>query len=304
MNCDNVVEITLMLASGELVTASRDVNADLYWAVRGGTGNNFGILLDATYALHPLDDVWGYRVQWGIEHAAAVLQALQDDYTKDGAPDQLGYLAGLVRDPRGAPVVVMMGIFDGSEDAGRRALAPLLRIGDASLQLGETGPYARINDLVQEKPYCIPSLDPGQTMFAARSRYVERRLGPEAWEAVVDYFLTAENRGTFVCIEPYGGAIASVPADACAFDHRSAYMNVWASAYFGVPSEYPAAQAWTAGLIDRLLGRFGDRVYQNYPNRDTPDFENAYWGPDVSARLRAIKRSRDPNGVFTFEQSL
>ena len=57
MNCDNVVGVTMMLADGHLVEANATTNADLFWAVRGGTGNNFGVLLEVQYQLHPLGDL-------------------------------------------------------------------------------------------------------------------------------------------------------------------------------------------------------------------------------------------------------
>ena len=47
MHSDNVTSFRMMLANGRTVTASPDINSDLFWAVRGGTGGNFGVLLNA-----------------------------------------------------------------------------------------------------------------------------------------------------------------------------------------------------------------------------------------------------------------
>jgi len=62
MNCDNVVEFHMMLADGSIVVANPNQNRNLFWAVRGGTGNNFGVLLSVTYKLYSLYNVWG----WGL----------------------------------------------------------------------------------------------------------------------------------------------------------------------------------------------------------------------------------------------
>jgi hypothetical protein len=64
MNCDNVVAVSVMLADGSIVVANATVNPDLFWAIRGGTGGNFGVLLEVTYGLHDLASVWARAIQW------------------------------------------------------------------------------------------------------------------------------------------------------------------------------------------------------------------------------------------------
>ena len=46
-----------------------------------------------------------------------------------------------------------------------------------------------------------------------------------------------------------------------------------------------------------------DGAYVNVPNAGMPDWEKAYWGPNVD-RLRTIKANYDPDSVFSFEQGL
>ncbi len=82
MNCDSAVELLLMLADGKLVVASEKKNADLFWAVRGGTGNNFGVLLQVTYRLHELWKVWGFGITWPIDDAPRALATLQEKYVR------------------------------------------------------------------------------------------------------------------------------------------------------------------------------------------------------------------------------
>ena len=51
---DNVIQFTLVLASGEYVTTNQYKNADLFWALRGGGGGTFGVIVTATYRTYDI----------------------------------------------------------------------------------------------------------------------------------------------------------------------------------------------------------------------------------------------------------
>lgn len=53
MIIDALVSVRLLTADGNIIEASEDCNPDLFWGIRGA-GQNFGIVLTATYNLHPL----------------------------------------------------------------------------------------------------------------------------------------------------------------------------------------------------------------------------------------------------------
>lgn len=51
---DNVLEFTVVLLStGEIVTASDCAHPDLFWALRGGGGGTFGVVISATFRTFP-----------------------------------------------------------------------------------------------------------------------------------------------------------------------------------------------------------------------------------------------------------
>ncbi|KAK4120958.1 FAD-binding domain-containing protein [Parathielavia appendiculata] len=56
--CDSVIEFKVVLASGQLVRASADENADLWIALKGGL-NNFGIVTSITMKTFQRRDIWG-----------------------------------------------------------------------------------------------------------------------------------------------------------------------------------------------------------------------------------------------------
>ena len=55
-----VLEFTVVLASGKVVTANAYVNPDLYWAMRGGGGGTFGVVTHMTYLAHPEPTISGW----------------------------------------------------------------------------------------------------------------------------------------------------------------------------------------------------------------------------------------------------
>lgn len=49
---DNVLQFTVVTAKGEFLTVNAYKNSDLFWALRGGGGGTYAVVLSATYATH------------------------------------------------------------------------------------------------------------------------------------------------------------------------------------------------------------------------------------------------------------
>lgn len=55
-----VLEMTVVLANGKIVTANAYENADLFWAMRGGGGGTFGVVTRMTLLAHPEPTLSGW----------------------------------------------------------------------------------------------------------------------------------------------------------------------------------------------------------------------------------------------------
>lgn len=77
LTCDALKSATVVLPSGQTVTASADDHPDLFWALRGGGGGNFGVTTSMTFATFPTADSDVVRVDFAPSSAARVLTGWQ-----------------------------------------------------------------------------------------------------------------------------------------------------------------------------------------------------------------------------------
>ena len=301
MHSDVVRAMTVMLADGSEVVASADENPDLFWAMRGGTGNNFGVLLEAEYVATPLASVSGFVVAWPAAHAAEALVLLQERWTGAAVPPALlGYM-GMLAYQHGQPTLTIVGMADASVDVPA-LVAPLVSSAGARLVSVTEGRYSTLDSSLVTS-MCPAPLPASGFCEEKQTGYVARTLDVAEWQALIDHFQTTPSPSNVMMIEPYGGAIAAVAPDATAFAHRAVSMDLVFEAIWYDESQRPAAIAWLDVVRDRFADLVNGHVYQNYPRRGLDDYRWRYFGENV-ATLLWIKRKFDPDNVFRFEQGL
>jgi hypothetical protein len=307
MNCDNVVEFTMLTYDADgahLVVANATRNPSLFWAVRGGTGNNFGVLLDVTYQLHFLGMLWGFGIKWhDLKDAPAALLEMQNSYMKVGASPKLGHLPVImVQQKDKSPSLGTYGLYNGTREEGEQAIKALMAVGNPTLVQDMMNSYAVLNQIIIPDP----NLPPGTTSFPPeikQSAYISRPINLQGWTAIVEYFSTRPNNTNAFFIEPYGGAINAGPKTDNAFVHRDVYMNIYVDSFWFGDNERQAAEEWLDGYMRILADYANGQQYQNYPRRGTRGYAEAFWGSSYP-KLQQVKFEFDPLNVFKFPMGI
>lgn len=318
MNCDNVVDVRLLTYTEHgirLVTANDNHNRDLFWAIRGGTGNNFGVVIDVTYHCHPVGKMWGFMLEWeNHDHIATALHKLQDQYTKQGAPDNFGSQGLLyIPDGKDSLTLALSGIYNGPEHEGREILLPLTEIGNPKLTPYH-GDYAWLNAHIFPSPHLphdLPVRDHGFPPEIKDSRYISKQISIDGWRSIVNYF--ADKRPSWnvtnaIFFEYYGGAINRRNEHFSAFIHRDVYMDIYLDSFYyeiGNEAQREDAIRFLDGYIETIeaTGCTNGHSYQNYPRRGDHDYRWRYWGKAFWSLL-PIKQKFDPYNLLDFPQGI
>lgn len=309
---DNLVSARVALANGRVVTASSRTNPDLFWAIRGGGGGNFGYATSFTLRTSPVGPLSAFKFEYPWAQGRQAFTAWQGMIPS--TPDSLTMGSALLNNGVGtsnpaAMGVQVFGVHHGPVAELQGILQPLIQ---------QAGPPARatIRDMTFMEQVLFfgncESLEqcktPMQLQFAAKSAYVRQPYGSQAVEqlfAAVERW-PGTQRNCMIESFSYGGAVNAVASSATAFPHRDQLFCSQQVAYFG-PSEPTASKEaaidWLNGLHNGLAPYGSGGAFINYIDPSQGDWEQAYYAGNL-ARLKKIRRRYDPNGLFRFAQSI
>src|SRR6185295_8849745 len=116
LTCDNLLSADVVTADGQLVTASKTENADLFWGLRGGSGN-FGVVTSFEYQLHEVSTVLAGMVIHPFDKAREVLKFYGD--FSSSIPDELNTIGVLLTLPDGQKGVAIAVCYNGDLEEGQ-----------------------------------------------------------------------------------------------------------------------------------------------------------------------------------------
>src|SRR5262245_487480 len=257
---DSLRAVELVTATGEIMRASAEEHADLFWAVRGG-GGNFGVATWLEYELYPV----GPQVIGGL--AAHPFSAARDvfrfyrDFTAS-LPDELTAFAGVLHAPDGSgtKLAAIIVCYAGSLEAGTAAVAPVKRFGSPVMDVIGPMPYTAANMLF-DAGFPRGALNYWKSNFLAG-------LSDAAIDAMIDRFAAAPSPMSALLLEHFHGAATRVAPTDTAFPHRTEGYNFLAVGEWLDASATAANVAWTREAYAAMAPHFGAGRYVNYLNTD------------------------------------
>ncbi len=290
--CDNVLSADVVMADGQLLTASPTENEDLYWGIRGGSGN-FGVVTSFTYQLHPVGPVLGGPMIYPFAQAREVLRFYHE--LASTSPDELSTAALLASDPDGNPVVVVIACYCGDIETGERVLGPVRAFG-SPLQDGiQPMAYTALQSLSDAG---FPS---GQQHYWKSSWLKD--LSADAIEVMVQFAADRPSAATAVALQQMHGAASRVDPAATAFPHRDEHYDFLILTQWGDPADSAKNIEWTRALFEAMDPFLERGVYVNDLGEEGEDRLKAAYGTNYE-RLVALKTKYDPTNFFRITHNI
>ena len=295
---DNLVAVEIVTAGGEVLTASRDENADLFWGVRGA-GANLGVVTRLTFRLHPVGPmVHGGLIGWPFERASEVLDAYRR--ITEAAPRELAVWLNMMTAPplpfvppafHGRKMIAFAVCHSGDPSAVAADLAGVRAIGAPVFEMIGEVPYAALQSGMDDT-------EPDGMHYYWRAEYL-RALDPAALEIMRVEFAGCPMPLGEAGVLHLGGALNEHAEDDGAVGNRDARYVIGIKGMW-TPDDPAAAdhRAWVRAAHERLRPYGTGRVYVNFQTGDEPDARvRAAYGPNY-ARLAEVKARYDPENLF------
>jgi FAD/FMN-containing dehydrogenase len=291
LTCDALVRAEVVLADGRIVVCDAEHEPDLFWALRGGGGGQFGVVISLEFATAPRSRATRLELRWPEDSAAEVAAAWQDWAPQ--ADRNLTVNLRIVAEAGRPLEVTAFGAALLDAAATHRLLADLLvRTGPTTA--AQFDPYLNLGDLKRSFAHPLEGAW-GGGVTRSRSDLFADAVPPSTVRELIDELTAAPDGRRELSLTAMGGAYDDVALAATAYAHRGQRFLLEHIAYDG--------SAW----IDRswrLAHPHGSGgVYVNFPDTTLVDWAAAYHGPNYPA-LVEVKRKYDPDEFFHFPQSV
>ena len=292
LTIDQLLSVEMVTAGGEVVRASHEENADLFWGIRGG-GGNFGVVTEFEFNLNPLGpQVLAGPIFWLIEDSPKVLRFYRDWIAE--APDELMTIIIHRKAPpldfvpaelHGKLVVAVVSCYAGPIEEGERVLEPLRKVGSPVLDLCAPKPY------LEHQAMFDPAFPHGRWYYMRACDVAE--LSDEVIDITVEHAMRIKSPLTTFPIWQMGGAVGRVPDGDTAFTSRGAGHTFNLTSSTEGPEGFDDERQWTREFWSALAPHHMG-VYVNFLMEEGEERVREAYGAE----------KYDPDNLFRLNQNI
>jgi FAD/FMN-containing dehydrogenase len=298
---DNLEEVEIVTADGQIRTTTRDENADVFWALRGG-GGNFGVVTRFTFCLHEVGPtVTGGLIVWSGERVDDVLATYRD--LTESAPHELTAAVTVRLAPpapflpeewHGKPIVGLLVCHSGAN--AETDLVPVRALGNP------------IADVITEKPYTdqqsmLDGMEPKGNHYYWKTEYLAG-LTNEFLDTFRDSALKVTSPLSESIVIHLAGELNERADDDGAVGNRDArYMTAFAGQW---PADAPDDQhvAWVREAWQSVRPFSTGGNYLNFQTADEDEERvRATYGANFD-RLVEVKGKYDPENLLRSNRNI
>lgn len=296
--CDNVVSMEVVTADARVLRVSADENEELFWALRGGSGN-FGIVISFEYKLFPVGpEILGGAIAWRAEDATQILDAYRE--FSAGAPRELTSVAvlriappapWLPKEIHGKSIVAIFVCYSGKAEDGEALLAPLRKLGNPVADMVMRRPYTQMQSL-------LDATQPKGRRYYWKSHYLAS-ISRETIQLLTDHSARIQSPHSAILLFQIQGALGELAADHSPAGNRDAAYVLNIASSWEKSEDDKMNIKWARDCFEATRACSTGGVYINFLTEDEgQDRVEAAYGRSILDRLGALKRKYDPDDFF------
>jgi len=285
LSCDSIESITLVNADAQILTVNSAQHSDLFWALCGGGGCQFGVVIDMTFRTYDVPKlVHGGVIEWPISECAEILKQYSDKVLR-GAKDYFLY-AYISHAAAFEAKISVMGFSLAGASHSQQLFTDIAnwRPG-ASREL-----WAKSYLAIQSNAY-----EDGLSTYW-KNGIIETGLSAACIEDIARCFKNCPQDGGAIMLDPLGGAIGDRALDHSAFVHRNARFICSFTGLSANNNLSAELRHWVDESHQVMQKHFNQHSYQNYEDLSI-DEVSSYFGQHAQ-RLRQLKLHYDPENIF------
>lgn len=296
---DSLLEAEIINYKGDKLIVNKEENSDLFWALMGSGGCNFGVVTSMTISLKKKVDkgslIFINYPNASNETILEVILKLQELFKN--LDRRMNLKTAIYNSSANGRGVKITGLFYGDYIEAKKILNSILDISKEVEVNIEDKSILECNRWIQDS-------HPDYEKYKSTGRFVNRDYTKDEIKRLIEIISTPAEGFYYTAVSLYGlgGAISDIDKFSTAYYYRDAkfiigIQSVWEEDEYALTNK-----EWVINNF-KFIKELTNGSFVNFPIDILDDYEKEYYGENL-VRLRKIKAKYDPYNVFNYPQAI